>query len=205
MRKIAFAIAGLAMVSTTAAEAKKKPELTSMEIQALQSHEYETQKEVLFASVVSVFQDLGYQLANADMGSGFITASSPMKNKTSFWDAMAKQQGSGNTKVTAFVEQMPGGTARVRLNFVNSKTISGMWGGNSAEDKPVFDPLTYKIAWDKIDEAVFTRTATKAVASPSVAAASTAAPAAISVPVTPGLKITNGAPAQLPPTVSKAK
>lgn len=205
MKKIAFAIAGLAMVSTTAAEAKKKPELTSMEIQALQSHEYETQKEVLFASVVSVFQDLGYQLANADMGSGFITASSPMKNKTSFWDAMAKQQGSGNTKVTAFVEQMPGGTARVRLNFVNSKTTSGMWGGNSAEDKPIFDPLTYKIAWDKIDEAVFTRTATKAVASPSVAAETTAAPAAISVPVTPGLKITNSASAQPSTAASKAK
>lgn len=194
MNKIIFAVAGAALISTSAVEAKKKPELTSMEIQALQSHEYETQKEILFASVVSVFQDLGYQLANADMSSGFITASSPMKNKTSFWDAMAKQQGSGNTKVTAFVEQMPGGSARVRLNFVNSKSTSGMWGGNSSSDKPILDPQTYKIAWDKIDEAVFTRTATKAVASPSVAAETTSAPAAISIPVTPGLKVSTGTP-----------
>ncbi|MHA0320334.1 hypothetical protein ACXY7D_18800 [Sphingomonas melonis] len=190
MKKIGIAFAAIAVVSATAADAKKKPELTSMEIQALQSHEYETTKEVLFASVVSVFQDLGYQLANADMGSGFITASSPMKNKTSFWDAMAKQEGSGNTKVTAFVEQMPGGSARVRLNFVNTKTTSGMWGRGSSEDKPVLDPQTYKIAWDKIDEAVFTRTATKAVASPATAPEKTSAPAAISVPVTPGLKVT---------------
>lgn len=164
LKKVALAIAGIALVAAPAVQAKKKPVLTPMEIQALQSHQYETNKEVLFASVVSVFQDLGYQLSNADLGSGFITASSPMKNKTSFWDAMANQQGSGNTKVTAFVEQMPGGAARVRLNFVNSKTVSGVWGGSSAQDQPIFDPQTYKVAWDKIDEAVFTRTATAAVA-----------------------------------------
>ncbi|MFZ2995216.1 hypothetical protein [Sphingobium sp.] len=177
MKKIATALAGIALVITPAAYAKKKPELTPMEIQALQSHEYETTKEVLFASVVSVFQDLGYQLANADVASGFITAASPMKNKTSFLDALASQQGSGNTKVTAFVEQMPGGAARVRLNFVNSKNISGAWGRSSAEDKPIFDTVTYKSAWDKIDEAVFTRTATAAVAVPAtpVTAATVAA------------------------------
>lgn len=171
MKKVAVALATLALVAGSGADAKKKPELTPMEIQALQSHEYETTKDVLFASVVSVLQDLGYQLANADMGSGFITASSPMKNKTSFLDALAKQQGSGNTKVTAFVEQMPAGTSRVRLNFVNSKTTSGYWGGNSSEDRPIMDPQTYKAAWDKIDEAVFTRTATKAVTTPTAAAA----------------------------------
>lgn len=189
---LTLAIAGLALVGATAADAKKKPELTPMELQALQSHEYETTKEVLFASVVSVLQDLGYQLANADMGSGFITAASPMKNKTGFLDVLAKQTGSGNTKVTAFVEQMPGGTARVRLNFLNSKMTSGMWGSSSAEDRPILDQQTYKVAWDKIDEAVFTRTATKAVASPSTPADKTAAPASISVPVTPGLKVETG-------------
>lgn len=203
MRKvIVAAFAATALVASGGAEAKKKPELTSMELQALQSHEYETTKEVLFASVVSVFQDLGYQLANADMASGFITASSPMKNKTGFLDVLAKQTGSGNTKVTAFVEGMPSGTARVRLTFVNSKTTSGMWGSSSAEDKPVLDVQTYKIAWDKIDEAVFTRTATKAVASPSTAADQTAAPAAISIPVTPGLKIQTNAGAKMAPTAT---
>lgn len=169
-KKIVIATASVALLSGTPVEAKKKPEMTSLELQALQSHEYETTKEILFASIVSVFQDLGYQLANADLPSGFITASSPMKNKTSIWDALGSSRGSGNTKVTAFVEQMPGGRARVRLNFVNSKTTSGMWGGSSAEDKPILDPMTYKVAWDKIDEAVFTRTATTAVSAPSAVA-----------------------------------
>lgn len=190
-KKIVIATASVALLSGTPVEAKKKPEMTSLELQALQSHEYETTKEILFASVVSVFQDLGYQLSNADLPSGFITASSPMKNKTSIWDALGSSKGSGNTKVTAFVEQMPGGRARVRLNFVNSKTTSGMWGGSSAEDKPIFDPITYKVAWDKIDEAVFTRTATTAVTVPTPAVAAESKPAPIvvnpaaAVPVVP--------------------
>lgn len=195
MKRVALTLALAAVCVAGAADAKKKPEMTPMEIQALQSHEYETSKEVLFASVVSVLQDLGYQLANADMGSGFITAASAMKNKTSIWDALAKQQGSGNTRVTAFVEGMPGGRARVRLNFLNTKTMTGIWGGNTSEDKPIMDPLTYKTAWDKIDEAVFTRTATAAPAATTTPVAETAAPAAISVPVTAGLKVSTDAAA----------
>lgn len=169
----------------------KGVQMTPMEIQALQSREFETTKEILFASVVSVFQDLGYQLENADMASGFITASSANKNKTGFWDALAKQSASGNTRVTAFVEVMPGGMARVRLNFLNTKTTSGQWGGSSKKDKAVLDPATYKAAWEKIDEAIFTRQATAAPATPGTPATVTASPAAISVPVTPGLTVTN--------------
>lgn len=169
MRKIFWlALVATSLISSPVS-AKKKPEMTPMEIQALQSHEFETTKEILFASVVSVFQDLGYQLENADMPSGFITASSPNKNKTSFLDALSYQQASGNTRATAFVEAFPNGTARVRLNFLNSKSTSGRWG-STKDDKSILDPQTYKVAWDKIDEAVFTRTATSASPKSSAAA-----------------------------------
>lgn len=165
---------GLAMTMSSPALAEKKPKLTPMEIQALQTKEFETTKEILFASVVSVFQDLGYQLDNADLGSGFITASSETKNKTSFWDALAKQSSSGFTKATAFIEQMPNGTSKVRLNFLNSKSSSGQFG-DSKRDKAVLDPQTYAAAWEKIDEAIFVRSAT-ATTSPSPAAAEQLAP-----------------------------
>ena len=198
MRKLAMTAGLAALAISGPALAKKKPELTSMELQALQSHEYETSKEVLFASVVSVFQDLGYQLENADMPSGFITASSATKNKTSFMDVLAKQTSSGNTRATAFVEGMPNGMARVRLNFLNSKLSSSMWGHQDKQDKAVLDPQTYKVAWDKIDEALFVRNATNAPAKPGTPATATASPVAISVPVTPGTSVT------VAPAVAKA-
>ena len=190
MRKLMIAgLAGFALVATGPAAAKKKPELTPMELQSLQSHEYETSKEVLFASVVSVFQNMGYQLRNADMPSGFITAASPTKNKTGFMDVLAKQTSSGNSEVTAFVETMSSGRSRVRLNFMNSKTSSSMWGHNDKQDSAVLDPQTYKVAWDKIDEAIFERKAMDAPAKPGTPVTSTASPAAISVPVTAGTSV----------------
>lgn len=199
MRKILFSIAASAVLFSSApASAKKPPALTPMELQALQTHEYETTKEVLFASVVSVFQDLGYQLENADMPSGFITASSANKNKTNFWEAMSYRRSSGNSRVTAFVEAMPSGLARVRLNFMNSKTSSGLYG-TSKDDKAILDTQTYKVAWDKIDEAIFVRNATNAPAKPGTPASVTSSPAAISVPVTPGTSVTVKPTAPFPP------
>ena len=201
MRKNIFAAfaTSVALLISTPALAKKQPQLTPMQLQALQSHEYETTKESLFASVVSVFQDLGYQLDNADMPSGFITASSATKNKTSFWDAMSYQRASGNTRATAFVESMPNGLARVRLNFLNSKTSSGFYGQGSKNDKPILDSQTYKVAWDKIDEAIFVRNAMTAPAKPvavaisvptqSVAAPSLVTPSTATIPPSPATTV----------------
>ncbi len=190
--KHVFACALCAFVVAAPVEAKKKPQMTPMELQALQSREYETTKEVLFASVVSVFQDLGYQLENADMPSGFITASSATQNRTNLLDAFTGQRSSGFTRATAFVEGMPNGMSRVRLNFLNSKSSSSAYGQQSKQDKPVLDPQTYKVAWDKIDEAIFVRSATNAPARPNTPATATASPAAISVPVTPDTSVSVG-------------
>ena len=179
-----------ALIAAGPVAAAKKNQMTPMELQALQSHEYETTKEVLFASVVSVFQDLGYQLENADMPSGFVTASSATKNRTNVLEAFAGMRSSGFTRATAFIEAYPNGRARVRLNFLNSKSRSSGYGQTSKDDKQILDPIIYKNAWDKIDEAIFVRSATNAPAKPSTPAAATASPAAISVPVTAGTSVT---------------
>lgn len=203
MKKASLMIGVVVILATGGpADAKKKPELSSMELQALQSRDYETSKEILFASVVSVFQDLGYQLENADMPSGFITASSAVRNKTGLLDVLAKQTSSGNTRLTAFVESMPSGMARVRLTFLNSKTSSSLWGHQDRQDKAVVDPQTYKVAWDKIDEAIFVRNASGAPARLGTPASPVARPATISVPVTPGTSVTVAPAGRASPTTS---
>jgi hypothetical protein len=157
MRKSLTILALSLVLVSGAAEAKKKPQLTPMELQALQSKEFETSKETLFASVMSVFQDLGYQVDNADVQTGFITAMSATQNKTSFFEALGGMNSSGNTRATAFVEKLPNNMARVRLNFLNSKNTSGQYGRQFKDDKPILDPVVYRTAWDKIDEALFVR------------------------------------------------
>ena len=161
MRKsVLVAVAALTLASP--AYAARKPQLTPMQIQAMQQKEFEAPKAALFSSVIDVFQDLGYSIGSADMTSGFITAESANVNKTGFWDAMAYTTGSGNTRATAFIEQMPSGMTRVRLNFVATKTMSSQYGQGSKADTPILDPSVYQRAYEKIDEALFVRTATNA-------------------------------------------
>jgi hypothetical protein len=203
MKRLSFAILLAFVAVPSPALAKKAPQLTPMEIQALQSHEYETTKEVLFAATVSVFQDLGYQLDNADLPSGFITASSAVENKTSFWDVMGSSASSGNSKATAFVEQIGLDRAKIRLNFTNSKTTSSLYGQNAKQEKKVLDPATYQAAWEKIDEAVFVRSSSKAISTNSPKINSTLSTAATPAPPS-APAITSSTPA-VSPAISAPK
>jgi hypothetical protein len=167
-RLVTAALIGIA-IAASPAEARKPPVLTPMELQALQSREYQTSKDQVFSSVVSVFQDLGYQISGADMATGFITAGSANKNKTGFIEAMAGMRSSGGSRVTAFIETMPSGYTRARLNFMNTKNSSSMYGSSSAKDTAVLDPKTYQVAFEHIEEALFERGALTKTAPPQTA------------------------------------
>jgi hypothetical protein len=177
-KNLIIALAVGATLTASPASAKKPPELTPMELQALQSREYQTTKDQVFPSVVSVFQDLGYQISAADVTTGFISAGSANKNKTSFLEAIAGMRSSGGSRVTAFIETMPSGLTRVRLNFMNTKNSSSAYGSSSSKDTPVLDQKTYQIAFEHVEEALFERGAlTKTpVAKPIQAAAPAVVP-----------------------------
>lgn len=179
--KLQFVIAlALAAGLTAPVSAQRQPKLTPIEVQALQSREYETTKTILFASVISVLQDLGYTIESAETEAGFIRGNSPTSDRVNFWEAMAGVTSARNTKVTAFVEPMMGNRARVRLNFVNTKEMSGRYGQGNRRDTPVLDPKTYQVAWEKIDEAIFVRSATAEQAPAAAPAAPTVPTAGVS-------------------------
>ncbi len=142
-------------LATSPAMAAKDRKLTPMELQAVQSREFEVSKEVSFGAVMTVIQDLGYTVESADVISGFITAASPTESKTNFLEAIGGGASSGNTVMTVFLMQMPNGMTRIRLNFVNSKSSSSAYGRGSRLDKPILDPAVYSNAWERIDEALF--------------------------------------------------
>jgi len=137
------------------ARASKPAAKTSLEIQAIQAKEFETTKKTAFASVLSVFQDLGYIIDDADLDTGFITAKSPTDKKNKFfYTAM------NSSKATAFVEEMDSKRTRVRLNFVNNIVRQGAYGSRDEKDTPIDDPALYVNAFSKIQEAIFIRSAT---------------------------------------------
>ena len=136
--------------------------LTPLEIQALQTREYETPKDVVFPSVISVFQDLGYTIASADKETGLVTAESAADSDASmkFWTGVTKVS---QTSATAFVEEI-NGKSRVRLNFVVSNKKSYGYGQTDRDDTPILDAAAYQNAFERVENAIFVRSSTDAPA-----------------------------------------
>jgi hypothetical protein len=149
------------LAATAGCGGTTQPTLTPLEIQALQSKEFETTKDSAFAAVVTVFQDMGYIVDSADKDTGFITASNPTTNTTTGWNKMTYSSSNSQTRATAFVEERGESMTRVRLNFVVAAKSSSRYGRESAADTPILDAEIYEATFNRIDQAVFVRSAMK--------------------------------------------
>ena len=131
------------------------PEMTPLEIQSMQTRSFEYPKDIVFRSVVSVFQDLGYTLQGADLDTGLISAESAAESDSWFqaWTGSSKVE---HTRASAFVEQI-GDETRVRLNFVEVEKTSSAWGRDDRNDTPVLEVGIYQNAFERIENAIFVR------------------------------------------------
>ena len=167
--KVWLMLTTVTLVLTGCAAQQQKPPKTPLEIQSIQTREYESSKKIVFASVVSVFQDLGYTIKNADLNTGFINAESATQNATGsanaeiFVDVLGGVLGNRppaqrieQTVATAFIEEIKD-VARVRLNFVTTRQSSSAYGQNSRRDTPILDVQIYTNAFERIENAIFIR------------------------------------------------
>lgn len=141
------------VVALTGCGASTGPTKTSIQLQAFQSKEFETTKNIAFASTMSVFQDLGYTIGTADLDTGFITGKSPTEQDFVLFVGQRMK----DVKATAFVEPMGKKRTKIRLNFVNSTQTSSGYGMKGAHDKPIEDPKVYQDTFVKITKAIFVR------------------------------------------------
>lgn len=144
--------------------------LDPLALQQMQTLELETSKAILFASVVSVFQDTGFTIDAADLETGMVTAKSATQSDRNFFTGTTNAL---STKASAFVEQTRPGFAKTRLNFVESTDSRGYYGGGGTHDIPIENAAYYEKVFGKIREAVFIREANKGKESRSEAKAST--------------------------------
>lgn len=178
-RFVYVAAASLALVALqSAASAKDKPQMTALQLQSIQTHDFEAAKDQVFGSVMSVLQDSGYRIQNGDLQTGLITGIGSSKGKLTYnllW-------GFGKSKkapvVSAFIEQI-GVVTRVRLNFVMAKMSSNEYGAQPQDEEPITDAEVYRDAFEKIEQALFVRQSmtapTPVPAAPVVAPAAPAA------------------------------
>ena len=72
MKKLGIGLVTACLLALSGCAMNNQPSMTPMQIQSLQTREYDTTKEIAFASVMSVFQDLGYIVKTADKDTGLI-------------------------------------------------------------------------------------------------------------------------------------
>ena len=150
----------LVLLAMAACGGAPPPAPTQVQLQALQSREFETDKTKAFGAVMTVFQDMGYVISSADKDTGFITAEGPSSDTGGFWAAAADMSIFQESKATAFVEEFADGRTKIRLNFVVSKTTTTK-GRTSVVDKPIQDAELYENVFFWIDQALFVRSATE--------------------------------------------
>jgi hypothetical protein len=136
---------------------------SGVELQAYQAKEFETSKRAAFSATMSVFQDLGFIIDDGDFDTGLITATGPMRREQmDAGDLFAQLFAGFDTRVatqrraTAFVENMPSGLVRIRLNFVDNMAMVQGTPNSAAVEDPVF----YQATFELIDKAIFVRSAT---------------------------------------------
>lgn len=145
-------------VTTTPAMAKKRPQMSSLELQQIQSREYESDKNMVFGSVMTVLQDSGYRIGSADKDTGLITGLGSTSSKLTWKPFAGFGRGKKTPIVSAFIEELVPGYTKVRLSFVMGKVNSSGYGKNE-DEKPVLDAQVYRDAFEKIDQVLFYRRA----------------------------------------------
>ena len=134
---------------------KDTPKMTPMEIQSIQTRDFESTKAIVFPSVVSVFQDIGYNIESADIASGLIVAES-LKDSNYATMFLFGVTDIRSTKANAFIEEI-GNMTKVRLNFINVREQSNIYGQEDRNDNQILEVEPYKNAFEKIENAIFVR------------------------------------------------
>lgn len=127
-----------------------------LELQAIQAKEFETTKKVAFAAALSVLQDLGYIVEQADLDTGLITAKSPTKQGFVVFVGQVMK----TVKTSVFVEEIVPGKTKIRANFVNSQKSSSGYGMQGEKETPIETPDTYQDFFTKVQQGIFIRSNT---------------------------------------------
>ncbi len=151
-------------------------ELTPLELQTLQTREFQVAHSATYAATLSVFQDLGYVVQSADRETGFITArgSYKVKREDNFFGRL---QDSGLLSLsgieesfaiaTAHVESITPERTRVRVNIVarvreefdvmDDRRSSSSHAEFKNSEFMLTDADPYQKFFERLDQAIFIR------------------------------------------------
>jgi hypothetical protein len=161
MRKVSFlllSIIGVILLSGCT----PAPQLTPLQIQAMQTQTFETTQKKAFTAVMTVLQDKGYTIKSTDAESGFITAESSTLDSNdikifglSFEQDNHKDQTASVTASVRKITQNKKEAAVVRLGIVSHYNTSNKGGKTYTKSNQVLDPQAYQAFFADIRQQIF--------------------------------------------------
>jgi fluoride ion exporter CrcB/FEX len=137
---------------------------TSVDIQAMQTRNFDCSFKVAFAAVIDVFQDLGFVIQSSDSTTGLVIAKSNTTSAThgfrggySTFSGLDFHTDTSWQTGTAHVEQVGERTVSIRVSFVRNKKISHEFGATEEESRAIVDGNFYTRFFEKIDKSIFVR------------------------------------------------
>ncbi|MDR1457467.1 MAG: hypothetical protein LBI47_01280 [Puniceicoccales bacterium] len=132
---------------------------TSVEIQSIQTREFDVSYKIAFASVVDVFQDLGFVIQSSDFTTGLIIAKGNVINRNlGFLEAASGVHSKIMWNVgTAHLEELGNGKISIRVSFVANAKVMFEYGASNESSKAIHDGEFYAKFFEKIDKSIFVR------------------------------------------------
>lgn len=118
MHKIAIIVA---FVVLTGCAIPQQPAVTPLEIQAMQTREFDADKDAVITAVLSALQNMGISIESVDREGGFVSAR--WLNTDTDISILGTATVDLDQKITAVIQGLPNGRTRVRVNVVNTSTV----------------------------------------------------------------------------------
>ncbi|MEL7729023.1 hypothetical protein AAG612_05755 [Citromicrobium bathyomarinum] len=138
--------------------------LTAQELRRLQNREFSTTKQIAFASTMTALLDSGYRVQTADLDSGLITATGTTTDRLRV-DTSGLGRSNQTPVVSAYIDDLGGGTVRVRAAF--SIGVSGTGALSRTGERAVLDEALYADFFTGLDAEIESRQARAQASQPA--------------------------------------
>jgi len=123
--------------------------MTSLELMALQTREYQASTEAAFGAVVGAIQDSGFTISLADKSSGLVVAKTPSQAAQRYGNQTVSYQTANVT-----VRDKGQNNVAIRVNFIKHVEAASMHG-RAEKEAAVTSPASYQEFFAKVQKALF--------------------------------------------------
>lgn len=148
----AFACALSGCVTVDSIFGEIDPQISDVELQALQTREYDATEDQLFSSVIGAFQSYGFVVQSADRSTGLVIAKTTSEAEINSFSGITRTE---FNKATAFIERVAEKRVSIRVSIVKHVSATGAYGAHGEKEAMRTLPNIYQGIFSKIEKSLF--------------------------------------------------